>query len=140
NLANGQIGRNTFAIAQNDIRLPPGIVIERVEPTTVTVVLDALMEKELPVQVDWVGSLPPDLIMVSATVTPATVRVYGGSLMVQDIGTIYTEPLPLDDIRKSGSLTANLVLSPPSLRLAPDSRERVAVAYVVKRRSAPEEP
>ncbi len=137
NLANGQIGQNTFAIAQNDIRLPPGIVIERVEPATVAVVLDAVMEKELAVQVDWVGSLPPDLIMVSATVTPAAVRVYGGSLTVRDIDTIYTEPLPLDDIRKSGSLTANLVLSPPSLRLAPDSRERVTVTYVVKRREPP---
>jgi uncharacterized protein (TIGR00159 family) len=135
NLANGQIGRNSFAIAQNDIRLPPGIVIERVEPATVTVVLDAMVQKELPVQIDWVGSLPANLIMVSATVTPATVRVYGGSLMVKDIGTLYTEPLPLDDIRESGSLTANLVLYPPSLRLAPDSRERVKITYVVTRKT-----
>jgi P pilus assembly chaperone PapD len=55
--------------------------------------------------------------------------------MVKDIGTLYTEPLPLDDIRESGSLTANLVLSPPSLRLAPDSRERVKITYVVTRKT-----
>ncbi len=86
-------------------------------------------------QVDWVGTLPANLIMLSATVTPATVTVYGGSLMVKTIGTVYTEPLTLDDIRESGSLTANLALTPPSLRLAADSREHVSITYVVKRKT-----
>jgi uncharacterized protein (TIGR00159 family) len=135
NLANSQIGSNSFTIAQNDIRLPPGIVIERVDPATITVVLDAMVQKELPVQIDWVGNLPANLIMVSATLTPATVRVYGGSLMVKNIATVYTEPLPLDDIRESGSLTANLALTPPSLRLAADSRGHVKITYVVKRKT-----
>ncbi len=135
NLANGQIGSNSFAITQDDIRLSPGIVIERVEPATVTVVLDAMVQKEIPVQVDWVGTLPANLIMLSATVTPATVTVYGGSLMVKTIATVYTEPLTLDDIRESGSLTANLALTPPSLRLAADSRGHVKITYVVKRKT-----
>lgn len=135
NLATGQIGRNSFPISQNDIRLPPGIVIERVDPPVVNVSLDAVVQKDLPVQVDWVGKLPANLIMVSATVTPATVRVLGGSLVLNEIGTLYTEPLPLDDLRETGSLTANLALSPPSLRLAGDGRDRVKITYVVKRKT-----
>ncbi len=57
-LTKSKVGPNSFSITRETISLPPGIVLKSVSPTEVEVVLDNLIKKELPVQIDWVGSLP----------------------------------------------------------------------------------
>jgi diadenylate cyclase len=128
-------GPNIFPITQDNIVLPPGVVLNKVSPATIEVTLDVPVTKELPVQVDWVGRLPDNLTLVKESVIPETVKVIGGSKILAKIGTIYTTPVRLDNLTKSGSLTAQLVLTPPSLKLASSLSDRVTVNYVLHSRS-----
>jgi diadenylate cyclase len=128
-------GTNAYAITQKDISLPPGIELKQVLPSSVQVTLDVLTKKELHVQVDWVGKLAEDLILIEARLTPEKIQVIGGKKLLEKISTIYTEPVRLDPIKKTGTLTINLAMNPPSLRLAPDAKDKVTLDYVVNKRT-----
>ena len=128
------VGRNALTISQENINLPPGLSLNRVEPQVVEVTLDVPATRELPVQVDWAGKLPERLILESAVVDPLSVKIIGGSLILKKIATLYTEKVFLDNILDSGTLTVGLALNPASLRPAPGTIEKFTVSYVVKKR------
>ena len=128
-------GENTFTVEQKNITLPPGVLLRRVEPPAVEVTLDVPIKKELPVQVDWVGKLPEHLVLKETHLDPARIWVIGGRQILKGVKTIYTEKVPLDNIRKTGTITVNVVLDPASLIIAPGSKDRIAVSYVTEERS-----
>jgi diadenylate cyclase len=137
-LRKATIGPNVFPITQDNIVLPPGVFLNKVNPSTIEVTLDVPITKELPVQVDWVGRMPEKLMLVKASVSPDKVTVIGGSKILDKINTVYTAPVRLDNLNKSGSLTSVLILSPPSLKLASTSNDRVVVNYVIQERDRPQ--
>ena len=128
-------GRNTFPVTQADIILPPGISLNKIQPATIDVTLDIPATRELPVQVDWIGRLPENTALTDVSVSPETCRVVGGSKTIEKVSTIYTSPVRLDTLSKSGLLTVPIVLSPPSLKLAPSCPERVTVHYRLEERN-----
>jgi len=127
-------GKNTYNIAQENITLPPGVNLIKVEPPTVEVILDTLSKEELPVQVDWVGNLPAYLILKEVGLTPKTVWLTGGSRILKEISTIYTEKIPLDHLDKTGTMTVKLVFNSTRLKITPDSKDQVMVRYVLEKR------
>jgi diadenylate cyclase len=133
-LSKAVVGLNTLTIKNEDITLPPGVLLKRVEPSLIELTLDVLTEKELPIQVDWSGKLPEHLVLHGATLVPDKTRVIGGSQILKNISTLYTEKASLTNINKSGTITINLALNPASLKIAPGFDDRVTVSYVTKER------
>ena len=72
--------------------------------------------------------------MEDARIVPNDVSVVGGSLMLKDIQTIYTEKIPLENITTGGTVSVSLVLQPSSLKLVDGAKNRVDVIYKVKKR------
>jgi YbbR domain-containing protein len=105
-----------------------------VDPKTVKVTLDVLTQKELWVQVDWVGELPRYLVMESVQVKPQKVLVIGAKQILSGISTAYTQNVSLENIFESGSLTIGLALNHPSLKVAPDSKDEIELSFVIKER------
>ena len=97
-------------------------------------ILDVLIKKELPVQIDWVGKLPDRFILTDATIIPKTVEIIGGKRMLEKMLTIYTEKVSLNNLERKGIITANLALNPASLKIAPNSKEKVIIRYATKLR------
>ena len=128
-------GTNEFTITNSDISLPPGIVLKTVDPRQVTVTLDRPVRKRLPVQVDWTGKLDPDLIMTNVRLDPQYVEIIGGNRLLEDMATVYTQKVPLDDLTESDTLTVGLALEAASLKVAPGSKEKVTVEYILRKRS-----
>jgi hypothetical protein len=52
--------------------------------------------------------------------------------MLEKMATIYTEKVPLDDLEGEGTIAVNLALNPASLKIAPNSKEKVTITYVTK--------
>lgn len=134
-LSKAVVGRNTFTITNENIILPPGIFIKKVHPSVVEATLDIPVEKNLPVQVDWVGKMPDQMTIGSIELEPAKVRVIGGKRILNSMSTIYTEKVPLKKISASGTAIVNLALSPASLKIAPDSQNKILLRYFVKKRT-----
>jgi uncharacterized protein (TIGR00159 family) len=133
-LAKAAVGANTFNISSDNVSLPPGVFLKDIQTDTVQVTLDVPIKKQLPVQIDWAGSLPQDVLISEATWDPQVVQVLGSKRILNNISTVYTEKVPVDDFRESGTLTAKLALNPASLRIAPGSKDRVTINYVVTKR------
>ena len=134
-LGHAVMGRNMFSITQDNITLPPGIFLRKVVPSVIEVTLDETIKKELPVQVDWVGELPAGLILSAVNIDPENVEVIGGKRILQKLSTIYTEKVHLDNLKESGTIFANLALTPASLNIASGSKDKVRIAYVIKHRA-----
>lgn len=126
-------GHNIFTITAEQVNLPPGVFLKKIEPSTVDVLLDTLVEKEIPAQIDWSGKLPENMILVSATLDPENITVTGGGHILDKLSTLYTEKIPVDSIARSGSRTVAVVLNPPSLKITSGS-EKVTIRYIVRER------
>jgi hypothetical protein len=48
--------------------------------------------------------------------------------------TIYTEKVLLDELSGEGEISANLVLSPASLKIASGSKDKVTIQYLIRER------
>ena len=127
-------GRNTFSITQENITLPPGIFLKKVSPSVVEATLEVTIKKELPLQVDWVGTLPEHLILSAIKLDPETIEVIGGNRILENIATIYTAKIPLDNLQQSGSMMINPVLNPASLKISSESKDKIIVSYVIQPR------
>ncbi len=133
-LSKAVVGTNTFTITPENITLPPGVLLKRVTPQTVNVTLDVSIEKNLPIQADWIGKLPEGLIIESVTITPEKVKIIGAKNILNKITTIYTEKIQLDNIKKSGEITVKPALSPASLKVDPGSTDKITLTYIVRKR------
>ncbi len=123
------LGRNTFHVSRENIALPPGVILKRVSPPTVEATLDIPVKKILPIQVDWTGKLPPGMRLVGATVKPRVATVIGRREDVNRLSTIYTQKVPLDNLRSSGSLKVKLATPSNSPDISLEPREEVVIHY-----------
>ena len=133
-LSKAVVGKNIFSITQDNITLPPGIFLRKVIPSVIEVTLDETIKKVIPLQVDWVGELPEGLILSEVEIDPDKIEVIGGKRILQNISTLYTEKVPLDNLRGTGTILANLALTPAALKIASGSKDKVRIVYVVKPR------
>jgi diadenylate cyclase len=127
-------GVNSFTLTKENIALPRGLVLTRIEPTTLEVDLDFPTHKELPIQVDWTGALPEYLVLTDVKLEPQKVTVVGGSRILKNITTIYTEKVPLDKLTSSGTVSVNLALNPASIEIDDGGEEEVAITYTIRTR------
>ena len=133
-LSKSAIGPNSLSITSENISLPPGIILREVTPNEIEVLIDETIKKKLPVQIDWAGKLPEQLILVDSVSDPETVEVVGGKRILEKIVTVYTEKVLLDNLKGKGELTANLALNPASLMIAPGSKDKVTIRYLIRDR------
>ncbi len=133
-LGKAVVGTNTFSITADNIVLPPGIRLTRIEPVKVKVAIDRIVSKTLPIQVDWAGKLPRGLVIEQIEVRPGKTVLVGPSRILASITTVYTEKINLENIHSSGKLTADLVISPASVKVASGSVDKVTIEYRVKSR------
>jgi uncharacterized protein (TIGR00159 family) len=133
-LGKSVIGLNSYTITQENITLPPGAILKKVEPNVIDVTLDVPVKKELPIQVDWIGKLPQDLILEEIKMNPEQISVVGGSRILEQISTIYTEKITLDGLRASGEMVIKLALNPASLKVGNGSKDKLVLTYVIRKR------
>ncbi len=127
-------GENTFTISRDNIVMPPGLRLNRIEPYEVKVLLDYPIAKELPIQVDWVGVLPEEMILKKVRLSPDYTKVVGGGQIVNHLSTVYTEKVQLENLQENGQITVGLALEPASLKIANGYRHKVDVYYILEKR------
>jgi uncharacterized protein (TIGR00159 family) len=133
-LSKYSIGNNRFTITSENVSVPPGVFLKNVKTPVVEVTLDTLARKDLHIQVDWAGKLPDQTIISEVKLDPEKVQVIGGQRILENLTTVYTERVWVDGLQKSGTTTAKLALNPASLKIAPNSRDRVTIEYTVQKK------
>ncbi len=128
-LTEARAGRNIVTVKEDNISLPPGAKIKKIEPASVDIMIDIRGRKNVPVQVDWEGRLPPGLLVNEVEIIPSQVEVSGGQLLIDQLKTVYTEKVVVDKLKTSGEIQARIALSPASLKLAPQQPDKVRIKF-----------
>jgi YbbR domain-containing protein len=79
--------------------------------------------------------MPDNLILVEVSIDPENVEIRGRKRVLEKIITLYTEKIPLDNLKDKGTITANLALQPASLKIATGSKEKVTISYLTRLRN-----
>ncbi len=132
-LSDGAIGRNIYYITKKNITLPPGVFLRNTTPSSISIVLDKIIQKQVPVQADWKGKLQDDLLISSVSFQPKIAVISGPSLVLNDISTVYTDKIQLDNITKSGKMDVNLDLD-NKVKIENGVNGKFTMEYVVAKR------
>jgi hypothetical protein len=117
-------GPAVFRLDTDSLNLPRGVKVLRITPAQVTLELERVAHKSVPVHLRLSGKPPAGLQVVDTKVAPETVQVSGPASDVEDVQAANTDPL---DLRSAtpGTVERELALEPPSEYLA-FSANRVA--------------
>ncbi|MCP4745991.1 MAG: DisA protein [Desulfobacteraceae bacterium] len=127
-------GKNKFKIGDHNIVLPPGVRLNRIEPASVELVLDMPLTKKVPIQADWVGSLPQGLLIESVMLIPEYCILEGSKEVLNRMSTIYTRKVQLNKLESSGQMRVSLSLDPSLVKLIGKDDLTVIIKYVISRR------
>ena len=108
---NGEI---TVHLGGRSIRHSRRVQVTEVDPSEITVNIDRLIERELPVQPQLSGELPPSVAVERVATTPETVRLKGPKTVLDGLNSVATLPIDLTNRRTSFRERVDLA-APPSV-------------------------
>ncbi len=86
----------SYTVTANDVKTPNGVSVVEIFPSEISIRLDILKSKEVPVEVAFQGGLPDDYSMGEIGVVPKFVSVSGPSSIIEQIDYLATKPIILD--------------------------------------------
>ena len=99
-----------------ELQLPLGVRLDEITPSRMAVRLEAVEEKEVPVQIETVGRLPDGFEVYSQVANPPRVRVRGPQSLAKTLTEISTEKIDLSEHRVDFS-AKQTPLTPPNAKL-----------------------
>jgi YbbR domain-containing protein len=102
-------GPAVFRVDPEALNLPRGVKVLRINPAQITLELERVGHKSVPVRIRLVGKPPPDVQLGDTKVSPETVQVTGPVSDVEDVHVANTEPLDISN-STAGTLERELPL------------------------------
>lgn len=104
-------GPAVFRVGGEELNLPRGVNLVRVNPSQVTLELEKVGSKTVPVQIKLVGKLASEFQLIDSKVAPETVQVSGPASNVEDVHAAFTEAVDLSKVG-AGIIEKELPLEP----------------------------
>ena len=123
-------GAQLVRVGQESIELPKGLVLQRIDPDTITIVAHETLVRSFPIRAPTEGKLPDGLKLVAVRTEPNEVRLV---VRKSDAGTfarVDTETVELGDVAETTSVTRGLSI-PPGARLEANAPAKVRVIVEV---------
>lgn len=108
NLIGNKPGLVTYRFFSDHIRLPIGVRVLSVNPSSVLIKLEELKKREVPLKIITQGTVQPGLVIKSIKATPGTVTIKGAESKLEGITEVPSVPIDLTEI--SSSLERDLPL------------------------------
>ena len=96
----------------DSISLPRGLSVLRVQPPTLTLLLDQLIHKEIPIKPNLIGKVHRDYRLDSVAVDPPTLEISGPQSILGQEEMFNTDPIDLNDLNQSTVKQVSLALKP----------------------------
>jgi len=126
-------GETTFELFTSDIKVPERVTVTRVSPSNITVVLERIEIKRVPVMLQTDGIPDRNYVLGIPKVTPPSVDIKGPRSIVSSVDHLMTSPVSIQGATETIRGETSLVL--PSSRLHPVNRSTVKFELPVSRRS-----
>jgi len=100
-LANARPGTQVFQNKPESIHFPRGITIQRIQPANITLTIDKLLEKVLPIKPIITGVPAEGFDIVNVTAQPATLSLKAPAEALKDTLFLSTQPIDVSDLNSS---------------------------------------
>lgn len=111
------IGQMQFRVTPDQFSVPRGTNVTSVTPSQLTLDIDRVVERSVPVKLVLAGSAANGYEIKSETVSPPTVTIRGPSRDVVHVDAVQTEPFSIDKAAADESGTVDLAAPPGTIRL-----------------------
>ncbi len=131
NLSGAKAGLVTYRFFADNIRLPIGVRVLQVNPSSMIVKLEPQKTKDVPVRLETRGSLPEGYVLKRAEITPKTIKIRGPESRIEGITDATTTPIDLSQIRTNLEAEAQFDLTRLGVQIrGPAPRISIEVAAV----------
>lgn len=127
-------GHNTIRVQSTDFNLPSGLSVNSISPSSIRIVTERKLRKEVPVRVSLKGKLPANLSSMQVVSNPSTVEIEGPASQVSAVESLVTDDIDASQLRKGKEYQKQLrpprkqisLLreAPITIRLAPRANHR----------------
>jgi YbbR domain-containing protein len=118
-------GEHIVNLTADSIRIPFGVKVVRINPSTLTLNLERTVQKVVPVRARLLGRPAPGYEVAEVTINPPEVRVAGPKSRIQEVEGAFTEPVSVEAAQATVVDTVNLGVEDPLLRIQGNPRVRV---------------
>ncbi len=126
-LSGVQQGTTPITIRPEDFKLPTGMSITSISPSTARVTVERTVRRNLRVLVRTTGTLPKGLHLKGIGVEPRTVAVEGPEQVINRLAGIRTNTVDLTGIQRSTTVEQGLLAPDPPIRLQKDGPVRIRI-------------
>lgn len=113
--------RYQIQLDPNTLPLPPNLEVLSVEPPSLEVAFDDVIEKELTVVVPRIGALDDSIRISGLVVTPDRIKAVGPRSILRSISSVETDPLDLRSVSGEDEKVLDLRGAPQLTRLSEQS-------------------
>ena len=110
-LNGARVGPAIFTVNTDRLNFPRGVRVVRITPAQITVLLERVRRRTVPVRLQIEGEPPADFRIVQSSLTPAEVEISGPESLLSPIEEAVTEVLRLDDTARA-TIRRELPLEP----------------------------
>ena len=111
-LSHAQPGKFVIENTPESIPFPWGISVLRLQPATVTLLIDRLIDKQLPVKPVITGALPPGYELTSVVLEPSAITITGPKNILEAEQSLTTNVIDISNMRETTLKQVSLDLSP----------------------------
>jgi YbbR domain-containing protein len=111
-LSKATAGRVVIRNEADSIPFSRGIAVLHIQPANITLQLERLITRDLPITPLSQGTLPEGLELASIRLEPATIQTSGPENILGETGTILTHPIDINGLKRTSKLPATLDLEP----------------------------
>lgn len=107
-------------VIENDndhIPVPRGVTVQRVQPSSIILSLDKLVQKKFTVTPRKVGRVAEGYLIKSLKTDPDVITITGPQTILSQFDELYTKAINIDGVRQSGQIQVPLELEPAIVEL-----------------------
>lgn len=119
-VSKGKKGEGLFPVRKDDVKLPYGASIVKIEPSSVKVVLEETLSKNVAITADISGAPEKGYYLKSVEVNPAEMVIEGAKSVVRKVGAVKTEPIDITGLTEDFRQEVGLALQNSTLRSKTD--------------------
>jgi|GEM_PF-238974 len=101
----------------NHIPVPRGITVQRVQPSSIILSLDKLIQKKFPISAKTAGKVADGYYLKSLKMDPDVISITGPLTTLSQVDELFTKQINLDGVKKSIQLQVPLQLEPAIVEL-----------------------
>jgi len=124
-------GDRTLTISETNLDLPPGVTFLRAVPSQFRLRFVRMAAKEVPVEIQFAGSLPAVYRLTRQNISPERLRIAGSEVRIAAVSSVQTDPIDLSGLTGSGDYGVDAFVADPQVHF--ESSPKVTVKLAIER-------